>query len=468
MKRFLLFSLLIVTYTLLQAQNPKADSLQLLETQVDISADSLEAQLSAEKTDTARIGLLGYLCFYYAWVNPQKGINYGLQGLELSRKLKYKRGSAYCQQSLSFCLWVVGNFNEALRFCLQSLHEYEELKDFKRIAYSHLALANVYREISDYKRAIEEANKGLRIYDSLHFSEKVSYVVAGSIYERNNQLDSALKYLQKAYELDVAENQARWGYLVYVLGNVHAKMQNYDVALAYYRLALPLVIKESANKDIVDVYNSFSVLFKITGKTDSCIYYANEILNKWKGTDYKKGILQAVNILAEVYKEQNQRDSVIKYLEMSVALNKELFTQEKEREVQNMAFNEQVRRQERDHEAMLAAVERKRNLQILLIAAFIITFMVGVIVISRKKSYLKTARFLGLIGVLLIFEFISLLTHPWIEKITGHNPVLTLLALVLLASFLVPAHHYLEDVIRKKMVKSRRRKHGVAYQIKAG
>ena len=263
--------------------------------------------------------------------------------------------------------------------------------------------------------------------------------------------------MQKAYELDLSENQGKWGFLVYVLGNIHAKMKNYDVALAYYRTALPLVIKETANKDIVDVYNSMSRVFKITGDSDSCIYYANEILNKWQQTNYKKGILEAVNNLAEMYKEQHQRDSVIRYLEMSVALNKELFTQEKEREVQNMAFNEQLRRQERDHSVMLAALERNRNLQILLIAAFIITFMVGVIVISRKKSFLKTARFLGLIGVLLIFEFISLLTHPWVEKITHHNPVLTLLILVLLASILVPAHHYLEDLIRKKMVKRRRR-----------
>lgn len=457
MRKFLLYSMLILTSSSLQAQNPKADSLQLLETQVNISADSLEAQLAAENNDTARIGLLGYISFYYAWVDPQKGINYGLKGLELSRKVGYKRGSAYCQQSLSFGLWVVGNFNEALRFALQSLHEYEELEDYKRIAYSHLALANIYREIGDYKRAIAEADKGIRIYDSLDFSAKVSYVVAGSIYERNNQLDSALRYMQKAYELDLVENQGKWGFLVYVLGNIHAKMQNYDVALAYYRTALPLVIKETANKDVVDVYNSMSRVFKITGKTDSCIYYANEILNKWQGTDYKKGILEAVNTLAEMYKEQNKRDSVIRYLEMSVVLNKELFTQEKEREVQNMAFDEQVRRQERAHAAMLAAADRKRNLQILLIAAFIITFMVGVIVISRKKSFLKTARFLGLIGVLLIFEFISLLTHPWIEKLTNHNPVLTLLMLVLLASILVPAHHYLEDLIRKKMVKRRRR-----------
>jgi tetratricopeptide (TPR) repeat protein len=458
MRKHLLFSLLLLFSRTIEAQNATADSLQLLELQMNIPADSLEAQLQREKEDTAKAGMLGYLCFYYAFVDPQKSLAYGQQGLALSQKLGYKRGSAYCKQSLIFPLWVSGNFNESLRFGLDALQEYEELQDHKRIAYTYLSLANVYREIGDYKRGLLEAYKGIRIHDSIHFSQKVAYAVIGSIYERQGRLDSALKYLQKAYELDIVENKGRWGWLLYGLGNIHHKMKNHEVALAYFRLALPLAIKENAQKDIVDVYNSMATLYKETGKTDSSIFYANEILQKWQSTDYKNGILLAVNTLAEIYAASHQRDSAMKYLQMSVALNKELFTQEKEREFQNMAFNEQVRRLEKEQADIQAAKERKRNLQLIGMAAFIITFMVGVIAISRKRSLLKTARFLGLIGVLLIFEFISLLTHPWVEEVTHHNPILALLVLVLLASVLVPAHHRLEDMIRKNMTRRRRAK----------
>jgi hypothetical protein len=104
MRKCLLFSLFLIFSTLLQAQNATADSLQLLETQMNIPADSLEAQLLREKEDTSRVGLLGYLCFYYAWVDPRKALEYGQQGLQLSHQLDYKRGSAYCKQSLSSAL----------------------------------------------------------------------------------------------------------------------------------------------------------------------------------------------------------------------------------------------------------------------------------------------------------------------------------------------------------------------------
>ena len=455
MKKHLLFLLFWIITTFLHAQNATADSQQLLQSRILVTSDSLEGLLARAKEDTAKVGLLGHLCYYYAFVQPEKGLSYGQQGLQLSQRMEYKKGMAYCNQSLSFCLWAVGNYNEALQFALKSLHQYEDLQNYLRIAYSYLAVANVYREIGDYKRALLEAHKGIKIYDSLKFSTKVAFAVAGSIYERQNRLDSALIYMQKAYELDTIQNGGNWGWLVYVLGNIQAKMKHYGVALAYYRLALPLVFKENYLKDIVDIYNSIAKVYYETGKTDSCIFYASEILQKWKSTSYQKGMLEAANTLASAYKLENQRDSTIKYLELSVALNKNLFTQEKEREIQNLAFNEQVRRQEKEYGEMQAAKERKQNLQLLAIAAFILSFIVGVILISREKSFVKTARFLGLIGVLLIFEFINLLTHPWIENITHHNPIWTLLILVLFASILVPAHHYFEDLIKKKLVRKR-------------
>jgi tetratricopeptide (TPR) repeat protein len=425
-------------------------------TQVATPIDSLEAQLARSMSDTAKAGLLGYLCFHYAFVSPQKGLSYGQQGLHLSQQLEYKRGIAYCNQSLSFCLWVMGNFNEALQAALRSLYQYEELKDYPRIGYSYLALANIYRETGDYKKGLQEANKAMRIYDSIQFPQKVAYAVTGSIYERAGQLDSALKYIQKAYELDIILNSGKWGWLVHVLGNIHAKIKNYDVALAYYKIALSLTLRSKEPKDIVDIYNSIAALYKETGKKDSAIFYANAIVQRWRGTAYQQGLLQAANTLAEVYQTINQRDSVIKYLQLSVALNKELFTLEKEREFQNLTFNEQLRRKEKEQTAILLNKERKRNLQLLGIAAFIIILIVGVIVLSRKRTLLKSALYLGLLSVLLIFEFINLLAHPWIESVTHHNPILTLLILVMLASILIPAHHYLEALVKKKLVRKRK------------
>jgi hypothetical protein len=64
--------------------------------------------------------------------------------------------------------------------------------------------------------------------------------------------------------LDSQETQGRWGWLVYLLGNVQAKKHNYDSAVYYYGKALPLVIAVQVPKDIVDINNGFR-LHKLYG-----------------------------------------------------------------------------------------------------------------------------------------------------------------------------------------------------------
>jgi hypothetical protein len=53
--------------------------------------------------------------------------------------------------------------------------------------------------------------------------------------------------------------------------------------------------------------------------------------------------------------------------------------------------------------------------------------------------------------LLILFEFINLLIHPFLESVTHHSPVLMLLALVALASLLIPLHHRMEKWIKEKM-----------------
>jgi hypothetical protein len=56
------------------------------------------------------------------------------------------------------------------------------------------------------------------------------------------------------------------------------------------------------------------------------------------------------------------------------------------------------------------------------------------------------------IALLIVFEFLNLLLHPFLESITHHNPVLMLLALVCIAALLVPLHHRLEKWAAHKLV----------------
>jgi len=92
-------------------------------------------------------------------------------------------------------------------------------------------------------------------------------------------------------------------------------------------------------------------------------------------------------------------------------------------------------------------------LQLAGIAIFIPTFFLFVLFLSRRKAKPRTVEFLGILALLLVFEFVTLLVHPYIERWTHETPVLTLLILVAIAAILVPLHHRTEHWVKSKLVR---------------
>jgi hypothetical protein len=64
----------------------------------------------------------------------------------------------------------------------------------------------------------------------------------------------------------------------------------------------------------------------------------------------------------------------------------------------------------------------------------------------------KLISFFGVLGLLVVFEFINLVIHPWLAAVTHESPILMLLALVFIDSLLIPLHHRLEHWIKERMI----------------
>jgi hypothetical protein len=130
-----------------------------------------------------------------------------------------------------------------------------------------------------------------------------------------------------------------------------------------------------------------------------------------------------------------------------------LYSMDKTRNMEAMSFREQMRQQELAAEKIKAIDERKQNIQFALIAFGIISFIIIFLLLSRSLiTNTKMIEFLGVVALLIVFEFLNLLLHPFLERVTNHSPVLMLLALVCIAALLVPLHHKVEKWATAKLV----------------
>lgn len=180
---------------------------------------------------------------------------------------------------------------------------------------------------------------------------------------------------------------------------------------------------------------------------------SEKALNLAKTRDNNILKLEAAGFLRRVYDSLHQTDSAYFYSRMEAVTNALIFNQNNINKMQALAFNEQIRNIEAEAKEKQAEEERQQNIQYAIIALGIIIFIILFLLFSRSiVANQRLISFFGVLGLLIVFEFINLLIHPWLASFTHDSPVLMLLALVLIASLLILMHHRLEKWIKEKMI----------------
>jgi hypothetical protein len=184
---------------------------------------------------------------------------------------------------------------------------------------------------------------------------------------------------------------------------------------------------------------------------DSSIFYLKKALMAVQNTPFFFMSVKPAKILVDLYEKSNC-DSTLKYAGIYKIANDSVFSNKINQQIQIMTFDEELRQQELATDRIKAEKERHQNIQYALIAACIITFIILFLLFSRSiVANERLISFFGILGLLVVFEFINLLIHPWLSSYTHESPVFMLITLVLVASLLIPLHHRLEKWINEKM-----------------
>jgi len=348
--------------------------------------DGLKQKLSSSKEDTNKVWLLERLSENYSWSYADTATLYAQQGLLLAQKLHYNKGAAWCMTFLTAASTTYGNYAIALDYGYKALTIFKNLNDNSGIVNADIQLAFCYREQGDYGRALSYLYSGLQLAQANRFENDIIEPLGGimaSIYEKNNKLDSALFYAQKAYE-----HRSNWSGLFYILGTIHEKLGHHQLAIYFFKQTIILAEHGYYLKDIIDAYNGISNVYVHAGNQDSAIYYSNQAMNQQFGKTYPLGLLNTAASLADIYKLKNNTDSALKYLRLTISLKDSLFNQQKTREAENYFFNAQLQEQkESEQQQQLRNKIKLYALLGVLIVVFIIGFILYRSNLNQKRAY---------------------------------------------------------------------------------
>jgi tetratricopeptide (TPR) repeat protein len=422
--------------------------------------DSLKHKLTLNLPDSTRLQIYFEICTAYLWSNPDSVFRYALPAITLTRRQNYKIKEIVFLRYIGESLSGKGNYYESLKCLLKALQISENLNLPEEVAISNSYIGAMYFYAGNYQKAMEYFYRSKQYpgiftsgYD-MQSDELINGFIGETFFEMH-QTDSALIYLQRAYDLDIKRTRQHWAKSYYYLGRIHAEKKQYDIALGFYRIGLK---NSGTTADSIEGLLFIAQLYKKNELQDSTRFFAYKALHTMKGKSMLMFEIEAKNLLADSYKSANQIDSAFKYQDLLLSAKDSLTRRSNINQLQSLSFTEQIRQMELEEESIKNKENRHHNIQYAAIAIGIITFLVLFLLLSR--SIIVNERwvsFLGILGLLIVFEFINLILHPILENMTHSSPLIMLVILVGIASILIPVHHRMESWVKLKMVEKNKK-----------
>lgn len=414
--------------------------------------DSLLQAYPSVKDEAERLNLI------YQTLNnpdPKQGLYYHQKLLTLTQKHGDQAGEALVNVLIGWTLYLAGNTVTATEIVFKGLRLAEEAGSERAQGWAYLMLGHAF--YNDAPKAKEYLRRSLAASTAANSQQVRGFALRAisGYYSRHGKTDSALYFSQQALDVftthklmeDIPASLVDVGYMYYDLGRK-------GLALEYFRSALqePFIItgdnSENAD-DKVSIYHALSYFYREDGKFDSALHYAKLGYKAVQNISFRYKMGPAW-LLWKAYEKTNS-DSALKYATVYYSVRDSVNSAGKVQQIQVMALLEDERQQKLKD-------ERSQNLQFAAIALGILILLIGFLLLSHTVlASQKLIRFLGVVSLLIVFEFLNLFLHPLLGTLTHHSPVLMLLVMVCIAAMLVPLHHKMEHWVIHRLVEKNNR-----------
>ena len=450
MKQILLLFFLPITCATSFAQNRKIDSLKQL--------------VAHSRNDTATSKYLFRIAQIYLDQKKQEDstLYYASKGYALAEKHEFLMGMWINLAEQCYVYQLHGNYQKTLRLYLDFLKLCEEKNSLAVTARVLQLISELYIKLEDYPQVIaySKRNMPIIIESAIGYGWLPGNLYGiGISYIHLHESDSALAYFQRGFAL-VSQNRSpqthdEWfDKFLIGLGMANQQLGNADIAMAYFDKAIRNA-KEYPNEALYFAYMQKGALLHCLNQLDSSAANYMEALQQISGNFNDRVLIYKA--LANIYLGKDPAKSA-NYFELEQNIRDSLFASDKLNAIQTLTYNEQDRQRELANTRRAEKEEHKKNIENVSITIGIIGFLLLFLLLSRTVFVSeKWIRFLGIVGLLVLFEFINLLLHPMVEEFTHHSSIYMLLILVSIAALLVPFHHRIEKWVTSKMVEKNRR-----------
>jgi tetratricopeptide (TPR) repeat protein len=410
--------------------------------------DSLKKLLAVEKTDTGKVKLMWQIASAANFYNPDTALLIAQQALFKAKNTSYLEGESNSLKILANTFMYMGNYPTSLDLNLQRLKLEEKRNKPRYLAGTLMNIGIVYVYEDEYRKALEYYRKSDSVIKKNNLDDVIKNQMLlniGDVFFRMQVYDSAYLYLSESLALAKKnEDGFMMGATMGTLAHNYRSKKEFPEALMNYRGAINFLKDGVDNDNYCETTLGLAKLFRLLNKADSAVHYAKISMMIARNDGRLSRELEATRFLTEYYSEAKKIDSAFAYVSYVQQLNDSVNSKSKIREMLSISSSEQFRQRDLEQQKKEEKKKRFKQLQFLLIGIFIPGFFFLTFLLNRVKIHMKLVRLLGVLSLLFLFEYLTLLLHPAIANFTNHIPIYEILIFVVIAAILIPLHHKVE------------------------
>lgn len=293
--------------------------------------------------------------------------------------------------------WMLSNYPKAMKLSIEALTYAEKINLEKILPEIYGTIGNIYKENDDYPSALEAAEKGLAVAQSIKDTAQIIFLMRlRAMFTHSYGTDTDNKNLQlKSLQLHleglrIAQSspkfeRSRIGYYDNI-SQYYKNTEDYDKGIFYARKGVELAQKYDQRRSLTYSYNWLGEIFFYQGQHEKGISYLEEALQIAVSIKSAFREMEINNTLYECYHSIGNDKKALVYYKRRTKISDSLQVHKNLTQIEQLQVQYQTEKKDQQI-SLLAAVNRGKTKEtIFVLAGLVILFVLFVFLFILYRS----------------------------------------------------------------------------------
>lgn len=382
--------------------------------------------------------------------------------LKIDRDLNDNNRIAHALNSIGQVYQNQGNNAKALDYFTEGLELFESIDNKEGIALCLDNIGGIYSDEGKIEKAFEFFNRSLNLRNEIgdNFGKASSLNNIGILFDSQGKTSEALYYFTSSANLfEEMGNNYGLASMLNNLGNLHRYLRNHDEALINCTRSLKLFEEIGEKNGMSASLGIMADVYIDQGKFDLAAKAGERSLSIAKETGNIENIRVAAKIISRLYEEQGEGLQALEMYKLQALMSDSLNTLDASSQIAKAESKAEfekallIKEQEQKEADRIKAerISRRNSIQYSgigfgVLALFGLVFLIGRIQLPDWAIELSV-----FLPFLILFEFLLVITDPFVDAFSGGEPLIKLLINALLAGLIFPLHSFFEKLLKKRL-----------------